>query len=73
VSDAKDKAIVEFTLSMVRDRGWAPESDIQQFLAAGYSRQNILEVVLIITINTLSNYCNLLTRPEANPELLAML
>jgi len=73
IVDAKDKAIAEFTKAVVQHRGWVPESDTNKFLAAGYTKQQILEVVLVVTIKTLSNYSNHFTKPEANPELLAML
>ncbi len=73
ISDPQDRAIADFTKSVVRNRGWVPEADTEAFLAAGFTRQQILEVILVVTIKTLSNYCNHFTRPEANPELLAML
>lgn len=73
ISDAKDKAIADFTKAVVHHRGWVPEKETEKFLAAGYDKQNILEVVLVVTIKTLSNYSNHFTKPEANPELIAML
>lgn len=39
----------------------------------GFTQQNILEVILIVTIKTLSNYINSLTKPEPNKELLGMI
>ena len=73
IADPKDKAIADFTISVVRNRGFVPEADTQAFLAAGYTQQQILEVILVVTIKTLSNYSNHFTKPEANPELLTML
>lgn len=73
IADAKDRAIAEFTTSMVKNRGWVPENEVQTFLEAGYTKQQILEVILVVTIKTLSNYSNHFTKPTANKELLAML
>ena len=73
VSDAKDRAIAEFTVAVMRNKGWVPDKDVQSFLSAGYNQQQILEVILVVTIKTLSNYSNHFTQPEPNPELLAML
>lgn len=42
----------------MRDRGWPASDDVDQFLAAGYTRENILEVVLVVALKTLSNYIN---------------
>jgi len=39
----------------------------------GFTKQQILEVILIVSIKTLSNYINHLTNPEPNKELLDML
>ncbi len=73
ITEPKDKAIAEFTKAIVHHRGWVPEQETAKFLEAGYNKQNILEVVLVVTIKTLSNYSNHFTKPEANPELIAML
>ena len=73
IVDDKDRAVADFTRSVVRNRGWVPEDEVQMFIAAGFNQQHILEIVLAVTIKTLSNYANHFTKPEANPELLAML
>jgi len=36
-------------------------------------RHQVMEVILVVTIKTLSNYINHLTEPDVNPELLALL
>jgi len=73
ISDPKDAAIAKLVVSMVKNRGWVPAEEIEEFLAAGYTRQQYLEAVLVVTIKTLSNYINHITEPEPNPELIAML
>ena len=73
ITDAKDSALATFTQAIVKTRGRVSEAEIQSFLAAGFTKQQILEVILIVSIKTLSNYINHLTQPEPNPELLAMI
>lgn len=73
IADDKDRAVANFTRSVVRNRGWVPSEDVDAFIAAGFNQQQILEVILAVTIKTLSNYINHFTKPEPNKELLAML
>ncbi len=54
----KLEALRTFTLKMVRERGNVDEASIQAFLNAGYTRQNILEIVLGISQKVMSNYIN---------------
>ncbi len=56
--DAKLEALRDFTLSVVRDRGNGDDEKVQAFLDAGFSKRNILEVVLGYSQNILSNYTN---------------
>jgi AhpD family alkylhydroperoxidase len=46
------------TQTMVAERGWIDEEDIEAFLAAGYTRRNVLDIVLGVGMKTLSNYTN---------------
>lgn len=58
LSDPKLEALRNFTLAVVRDRGWVSDDDQAAFLAAGYTPANALEVVLGVTLKTLTNYTN---------------
>jgi alkylhydroperoxidase family enzyme len=58
LSDPKHEALRRFTSHMVRRRGWAEPDAIGAFLAAGYTQENILDVILGIGQKTLSNYTN---------------
>ncbi len=73
IADAKDRALATFTQTIVKKRGRPSDAEVQSFLGAGYTKQQILEVILIVSIKTLSNYINHLTQPEPNKELLAMI
>lgn len=67
--DARLQALASFTRAVINERGWVAEAPLAAFLAAGYSRQQSLEVVLGVAMKTLSNYANHLTGTETNPEL----
>lgn len=56
--DAKLEALRAFTLSVVRNRGVVPAEETDSFLAAGYTRQNILDVILGVSHKVMSNYIN---------------
>jgi uncharacterized peroxidase-related enzyme len=68
-----DAALILFTQQVVNKRGHLLSEEVDNFLSAGFSKQQIMEVILVVTIKTLSNYINHLTQPEVNPEVLAML
>lgn len=73
IVDSKDRALVSLTQKVVQQKGWVSDEELQVFLNAGFTKQQVLEVILVVTIKTLSNYINHLTKPEVNPELMAML
>ncbi|MEL4897664.1 hypothetical protein [Crocosphaera sp. Alani8] len=43
---------------MVKKRGWVEDNEIKAFLEAGYSKQQVLEVILGIAIKVMHNYTN---------------
>jgi len=56
--DDKLEALRAFTLKMVRERGNVKEADLKAFFDAGYSHRQVLDVILGISMKTLSNYTN---------------
>ncbi|SFU20421.1 carboxymuconolactone decarboxylase family protein [Pseudomonas marincola] len=54
----KLEALRDFTLAMVRQRGELQTSQIEDFYAAGFSQQNVLEVILALSQKVMSNYTN---------------
>ena len=58
IADPKLEALRRFTTQVVDQRGVLSEEDTGQFLAAGYGKQQILEVVLGVAMKTISNYTN---------------
>lgn len=56
--DARQNALATFTRALVKSQGWADDAAVQAFLDAGFTKQNVLEVVLGVGVKTLSNYTN---------------
>ncbi len=47
-----------FTLAVVRERGNVDDATVQAFLDAGFTRRQILEVILGVSQKVMSNYTN---------------
>lgn len=58
LNDPKLQALRRFTQRMVQARGWLEDREIEAFLAAGYTQQQVLEVILGIAIKIMHNYTN---------------
>ncbi len=58
IGDAKLQALNQFTNRMVATRGRPSDEELAQFLAAGYTERQALEIILAIAVKTLSNYSN---------------
>lgn len=58
IADPKLEALRTFTAVVNETRGWPEESDIDAFLAAGYTRQTVLDVILGTSLKVMSNYTN---------------
>lgn len=58
VPDAKLDALVAFTRAVVRERGWVNDAAVAAFLAAGYTKAQLLEVVGLVGLKTIHNYAH---------------
>jgi AhpD family alkylhydroperoxidase len=56
--DARIDALVRFARAMVENRGWADDREVQAFLDAGFTREQIFEVCTALSLKTLTNYAN---------------
>ena len=57
-SDAKADAAVRFAVRVVSQRGHIGDDDVRTVREAGYSDAQIVELVLHVALNTLTNYVN---------------
>ena len=58
IADNKLEALRVFTTKVVDQRGWVSEEDIQAFLDSSYTRQQLIEVIMGVSLKTYSNYLN---------------
>ncbi|WP_055469074.1 carboxymuconolactone decarboxylase family protein [Streptomyces ardesiacus] len=56
--DARLDALSTFTAAMVESRGLPTAAQIDAFLAAGYTETDILQILLAVSVKTISNYTN---------------
>lgn len=57
-NDPKADAAVAFAATIVRQRGHVSAADLEAVRAAGYGDAEIIEIVLHVALNTLTNYVN---------------
>lgn len=58
IGDARLEALHRFTGKVVAQRGFVDDAETEAFLAAGFGRQQVLEVVLGAAVKLISNYTN---------------
>lgn len=51
-------AVATLARKVVENWGWLAESDIEEFVSAGFARANVLDLLVGVTQKTLSNYAN---------------
>lgn len=61
IADARLEALRKFASVINETRGYPSADDISQFLAAGFTRRNVLEVLVGTSLKVLSNYTNHIT------------
>ncbi|WP_417530694.1 carboxymuconolactone decarboxylase family protein [Marinobacter lipolyticus] len=54
----KLEALRTFTLAVMNKRGNVSKEDLEAFYGAGYKRRQVLEVILVLSQKTMSNYIN---------------
>jgi AhpD family alkylhydroperoxidase len=70
IPDQKLEALHQFATLVVRNRGWVSDADTDAFLAAGYTRRNVLEVILGVATKVMSNYTNHIAHTELDKFML---
>ena len=62
LADPRQDALVRLVREIVAERGHAKPATVQNFLAAGWRADQVLEVLLGIALKTISNYAHHLTQ-----------
>ena len=67
LDDPALEAVRAFTKAVVDGRGWVDDAAVDAFLAAGFGRRQLLDVVLGVGVKTLSNYTNHIASTPLDP------
>lgn len=67
IADQKLEALRIFSVAMIETRGWPSEAQSAAFLAAGYTHQAMLEVILGTSLKVMSNYTNHIAETQLDP------
>lgn len=70
LTDPKLNALVNVTRQFVSQRGYASRKTIDEFIAAGYSKDQLLEVLVGVGLKTISNYFDHVSAVEVDSEFL---
>lgn len=63
-TDPKADAAVRFAARIVQTRGHVADADVQAVRLAGYSDAQLIEIILHVALNTLTNYVNEVAETE---------
>ncbi|CCG53616.1 Putative peroxidase [Flavobacterium indicum GPTSA100-9 = DSM 17447] len=66
IPDLKLGALSKLTRSLTVNRGMASQTEIDDFIAVGYTEAHVLGIIAGIGVKALSNYSNHLTNPEVD-------
>lgn len=73
LANKKHQALRKFAAKVVSNRGRVSDQDVKDFLTSGYSRQQSMEVVLVVLWKSIAMYVNRMANPELDeafqPEL----
>lgn len=58
LNNTRYNAIMDFTRLVVINRGCVSEEEVQNFINHGYNQQDLLDIILIISLKTITNYTN---------------
>jgi alkylhydroperoxidase family enzyme len=61
--DAKFAALSGLAKTMIEKRGRLDDKDIDLFLAAGFGKDHLLEVIAAVAASTITNYTGSITKP----------
>jgi uncharacterized peroxidase-related enzyme len=66
IDDPKLQQLATFTKIMVASRGKPTPAEVAEFLRAGYTEKNVLDIILATAVKTISNYSNHVLHTEVD-------
>ena len=68
LADARLEALVTFTRKVVEQRGMLADGEVDAFLRAGYTRAQVMEVLLGVGMKTFNNYVDHIAHTPLNDQ-----
>lgn len=68
LADARLDALAVFTRKVVEQRGWLSGGEVDEFLSAGYTRAQVMEVLLGVGMKTFNNYVDHIAHTPLNDQ-----
>lgn len=62
-SEAKHSALSTLARTLIEKRGRIDDQDVERFLAAGFGKDHLLEVIAAVAASTITNYTGSVTKP----------
>ncbi len=69
LADEKLEILRQFSCQLVEKNGYVDEADIKAFLKGGYTREQVLEVILIYANKLIAMYANRIMGTDLDPAL----
>lgn len=66
--DARLAALSTLARALIENRGRIAESDQKRFIGAGFSAEQILEVIAVVAASTITNYTGSVTQPALEAQ-----
>ncbi len=73
LGDARLEVLRRFAETVVAERGFVSEAALEAFVAAGFTKAQVLEVVFGVALKTLTNYANHIVNSPVNKQFAAFL
>jgi alkylhydroperoxidase family enzyme len=67
-ADPQLGALSTLARTLIEKRGRIAQADHEQFLAAGFSREQMLEVIAVVAASTITNYTGSVTEPPLEAQ-----
>jgi alkylhydroperoxidase family enzyme len=62
-ADRRFAALSTLAKALIEKRGHLSEQDLDSFVAAGFTKEQVLEVIAIVAASTITNYAGTITNP----------
>ena len=68
IDNPRFEALRNFAIKLYQHQGYVPEAEVKEFIAEGFTRQEVLDIVVMIAWKTLSGFTTALTATDLDNE-----